>query len=108
MLAIPSPTLSIDWDGNALDSLPPPVISMGLVVWDDPSGPELWRLTSAGALPMNIPLPDLPSDWDWSGVPATGVNISVMVSDFEANVNGMLFSSYPEIVDSLAVNEEIF
>ncbi len=108
MLAIPSPVLGIDWDGNALNSLPPPVISMGLVVWDDPSGPEFWRLTSIGALPMSIPLPDLPSDWDWSGVPDTGVNISVLVSDFEADMNDMLFSEYPEIVDSLAINEELF
>ncbi len=108
MLAIPSPALGIDWDGNALDSLPPPAISMGLIVWDDPSGSEFWRLTSAGALPMNIPLPDLPSDWDWSGVPATGVNISISVSTFDADMNDMIFSDYPGIVDSLAVNEELF
>ncbi len=108
MLAIPSPTLGINWDGNALGSLPPPVISMGLVVWDDPDGPEFWRLVSAGALPMSISPPDLPSDWDWSGVPATGVNISIMVSDFEVDMNDMLFSDYPGIVDSLAVNEELF
>ncbi len=108
MLPIPSPTLGISWDGNSLDSLPPPAISMGLVVWDDPSGPEFWRLTSVGVLPLSISLPDLPSDWDWSGVPATGVNISIMVSTFETDMNEMLFSDYPEIVDSLAVNEELF
>ena len=108
MLPVPSPALGIDWDGNALDSLPPPAISTGLIVWDDPSGSEFWRLTSVGALPLSVPLPDLPSDWDWSGVPTTGVNISISVSNFDANMNNMFFSDYPGIVDSLAVNEELF
>ena len=61
-----------------------------------------------GALPLSVPLPDLPSDWDWSGVPTTGVNISISVSNFDANMNDMIFSDYPGIVDSLAVNEELF
>ena len=32
----------------------------------------------------------------------------IFVSTFETDMNDMLFSDYPEIVDSLAVNEELF
>lgn len=93
-----SPPFSSYWDGKQFTclSIPAPQL-MGRLTFENPDNETVyWRVTAFGGIPGEIKLPDFPSNWQWSSVPATDVLIKMWIARFQISPNNMKFDNFSQ------------
>jgi len=104
--------LGLDWDGEVFSCFPPTGFTLNQVVLiEEETGAELWRLTGLGDFPVGgVAIPDLPADWGWDGVPAVGVRARIWATRMmgDVDVDDMAFDDFPRRVVDVSVNEALF
>ncbi len=78
-----------------------PAAAYGRVEVTDADGLDVWIANLFGEPLEQVPVPDLPADWSWPGIPAS-IEILATASVLDADLNEMAFDDFPYLMDASA------